>query len=699
MAASTQEYSTDRIRNVVLLGHGGCGKTSLTDAMCYIAGSTGRRGSVEAGNAVTDFTPEETSHGMSINLGVAHAPWMGAKVNLIDTPGYLDFYGETLAGLRVADGALVVASAVAGVEAGTEKVWAAASDRGLPRLFFISMMDKENASFEKTFGQIKSVIAEGAIPVEVPIGAGDAYRGIVNLFSKKAHLYRAGSDRGEYEEVEIPEELGPGVERYRQELIETIATTDDALLEAYLEGEELDRERVLSAMAAAMRRGELFPIFCGSARSGWGVRAVLNKLVELLPSPNEAGPYLAEDRDGEPVELAGSDSESATALVFKTTAEPHAGELSYFRVFSGTVSNGDSLANASRSGSERITHLAIPDGSERFEVGRLHAGDIGVVAKLKVTHTGDTLASESRPLRLQTIDWPEPDIAVAVAPASRGDEDRLSTGLARLHEEDPTFRSAFDPELGQTIARGLGELHLNVTLEKLLRKYGVEVQTEEPRIPYRETLTREAEGQGRYKKQTGGRGQYGDCWVRLKPLPHGSGYAFVDAIKGGVIPNKFVSAVDHGIRESAARGVLAGYPVVDFQAEVYDGSHHSVDSSEQAFKVAGSMAFKNVARKAGPVLLEPIMEIEVTTPEEYMGDIIGDLNGRRGRVLGIEARGHLQLVRAMVPQAELYRYSAALRSLTHGKGVHARRLHGYERAPADVTERVIARSQEERQAS
>jgi len=346
-----------------------------------------------------------------------------------------------------------------------------------------------------------------------------------------------------------------------------------------------------------------------------------------------------------------------------------------------------------------VTHLAIPEGADRLEVGVLHAGDIGVVAKLKITHTGDTLASESRPLRLQPIEWPEPDIAVAVAPTSRGDEDRLSTGLARLHEEDPTFRAAFDSELGQTIARGLGELHLNVTFEKLRRKYGVEVTTEEPRIPYRETLTRQAEGQGRYKKQTGGRGQYGDCWVRLRPLPEGSGYEFVDAIKGGVIPNKFVPAVDHGIREASQRGVLAGYPVVDFQAEVYDGSHHSVDSSEQAFKVAGSMAFKKVAMQAGPVLLEPIMEIEVTTPEEFMGDIIGDLNGRRGRVLGIEARGHLQVVRAMVPQSELYRYSAALRSLTHGKGVHARKLHGYERAPGDVTERVIARSQEERQAS
>lgn len=685
--AATKEYSSSDIRNVVLLGHGGCGKTTLTDAICYIAGSTDRRGSVTEGNAVTDFTPEELEHGMSINLAVAHAPWMGTKINLIDTPGYLDFFGDTAAGIRVADAAVVVVDAVSGVEAGTERVWSACRRRGIPRMIFVSQMDRENASFQDTFDQINEVLDDGALPVEVPVGAGEDYHGIVNLFSEKVHHYREGSDTGEYDEEEIPEELAELEAEYRTELVETVATTDDTLLEAYLEGEELSREQVLEGMKAAMLRGEIFPVFCGSAESGRGVRAVLNKMVEIFPSPAEIGPVEAADGDGT-VELSPADDEGPSALVFKTTSEPHAGELSFFRLFSGRLENGDTLRNRERAGSERVSHLSVPNGADRAEVASLHAGDIGVMTKLKDTHTGDTLSGEDRPVVLEGIDWPEPDVAEAVRARDRGEEDRLANGLAKLHEEDPTFEARFDPELGQTIARGLGELHLTVSLEKLKRKYGVEVDREPPKIPYRETITRKAEGQARYKKQTGGRGQYGDCHVRLAPRPRGTGYEFVDSIKGGVIPTKFIPAVDEGIQEAASNGVLAGYPMVDFQAEVYDGSHHSVDSSEQAFKVAGSMAFKKVAKQAGPVLLEPIMEVEVMTPEEYMGDVIGDLNGRRGKVLGVEPKGHLQIVKAHVPQAELYRYSAALRSITHGKGTHSRSLHGYERAPRDVEQQV-----------
>lgn len=695
MASTSPAFPTSRVRNVALVGHGGCGKTTLTDAICYIAGSTSRRGAVTSGNALTDFTEEEIEHGMSINLAVGHAPWMETKLNLIDTPGYLDFFGDAVAGIRVADGAVVVVDAEGGVEAGTGKVWRACEERGIPRLFFISKMDKENASFDRTFDQIQEVLTDGAIPVEVPIGSGADFRGIVNLFSEKAHVYREGGDRGEYDESEVPEELREGEAEYRQELIETIATTDDALLEAYLEGEQLKRDQVLEAMAAAMRRGEIFPVFCGSPETGRGVRAIMSKMVELLPAPDVAGPYEAAEDGGEPVVLEGADGESAAALVFKTTSEPHTGELSYFRLYSGALRNGDSLVVPTRSSSERITHLSVPNGEERAAVDALHAGDIGVVAKLKDTHTGDTLTDPDRPVVLPGIPWPDPDIAMAVRPVQRGEEDRLANGLNKLHEEDPTFEASYDSELGQTIARGLGELHLTVSLEKLRRKYGVEVETERPRIPYRETITREARGRARHKKQTGGRGQFGECYVRLEPLPRGSGYDFVDAIKGGVIPSKFVPAVDEGIQGAAERGILAGYPVVDFRAEVYDGSHHSVDSSEQAFKVAGSMAFRKVAEEAGPILLEPIMEVEVTTSDDYMGDVIGDLNGRRGRVLGVEPRGHLQIVKALVPQAELYRYSAALRSITHGTGFHSTSLHGYERVPHDEAERIIEASREE----
>ncbi len=694
MASSAAAFETPDIRNVVVFGHGGSGKTTLTDAICYIAGTTNRKGSVDKGNAITDFTPEEISHGISINLAVAHARWMGAKLNLIDTPGYLDFLGEVMAGVRVADGGLAVVDAVSGVQVGTQRSWAACEARNLPRMVFVTMMDRENADFQKTFRGIRETLSSAAIPVEVPIGAGQGFRGIVNLFSQKAHIYRAGSERGEYEEAEIPEELVAEVARYREELIETIAASDDALLEAYLEGEELDRDRTLSALAAAMRRGEIFPVFCGSGETGRGVRAVMNKIVELLPSPLDAEHETAEDRSGEPVEAIPTAAGPLIALVFKTTSEPHVGDLSYFRLFGGTLTNGATLYNAARSATERISHLAIPNGAGRMEVPELHAGDVGVVPKLRDTHTGDTLSPESRRLTLPGIEWPQPDISLAVMASSRGDEDKIATGLSKLHEEDPTFQSGYDSELGQTIIRGLGELHLKLCLEKLTRKYGVHVETEEPRIPYRETITRQAQGRGRYKKQTGGRGQFGDCRIRLKPLPRGAGYEFVDSIKGGVIPTKFVPAVDKGIREAARRGVLAGYPLVDFQAEVYDGSHHSVDSSDMAFQIAGSMAFQKVARDAGLVLLEPIMEIDVETPESFMGEVIGDLNQRRGRVLGMESRGARQVVKAHVPLSELYKYSAALRSLTHGQAIHTRRLHGYEPTPPHVAEKVRAETRE-----
>lgn len=691
------EYVSSDIRNIAVLGHGGSGKTTLVDAMCFVAGSTTRRGSVEAGTAHTDFTAEEHDHGISINLAVARAEWMGAKINLIDTPGYLDFFGEAEASVRVADGGLIVVGATTGVEVGTERVWSACDRRGLPRMIFVSMMDRENANFERCFQQVREILSGEAIPVEVPIGAGEDFRGIVNLFSNKAHIYKPGSRTGEYEETEIPGELLDVVERYREQLIETIATTDDELLEAYLEGEELDREKVLAAMSSAMWRGELFPIFCGSGDTGRGVRAVMNKLVELMPSPADRGEFEAEDGKGEPVTLRPDDGEPLTAIVFKSTQEPRVGELTFFRIFSGKVTSGMTVSNPARSASERLSHIAVPDGGDRSEVEVLHAGDIGVVAKLKDTHTGDTLCAQDRELRLPGIEWPKPDIAIAIQATHRGEEDKLANGLNRVHEEDPTFMASYEPELGQTIARGLGELHLNVALERLERKYGVQVDTEAPRVAYRETITRNAQGQGRYKKQTGGRGQYGDCWLRLTPRPRGEGYEFVNKIVGGVIPSKFVPAVDKGVQEAAGRGILAGYPVVDVTVECYDGSYHSVDSSEQAFKVAGSMAFQKVARDAGPIILEPIMDIEVRTPEESMGEVIGDLNQRRGRIMGMDADGHWQVVRARVPEAELYRYSTALRSLTQGKGAHTRDFAGYEPAPPDVTRKIISEAEERRE--
>jgi elongation factor G len=695
---SVKEYPSGQIRNVVVLGHGGSGKSTLVDALCFATGTSRRHGSVKDGTALTMYTEEEISHGISVQCSMAYADWHGVKVNLLDTPGYLDFTGEAIAATRVADGAVIVLGATTGVEVGTEKVWEYCEPRGIPRLFFVSMMDKEHASFDKVCEEIQRHMSEHAIPAEIPIGEGEGFRGIVNLFTGRAHVYKPDTITGEYEETEVPAELKERAQQLRTELFEAIATTNDELLERYLEGGEITTAEALKAMEMAMLAGQLFPIFCGAAEQTWGVRALLEALVEIVPPPSEAPHELAQ-RPGldQVVELKGEDAAPLAALIFKTASEPHVGELSYFRIFSGSIANGQDVWNATQEKPEKLAHLAIPQGRERLEVTKLHAGDIGVVAKLKSSHTNDTLTMQDRPVVLQQINFPEPDIALAVRAASRSDEDKIGSGLARLHEEDPTFHFSYEPELRQTIVRGLGELHLDVQMERLKRKYHVEVVTEEPRIPYRETFRKQAEAQGKYKKQTGGHGQFGDCHVRIKPLPRGSGYQFVDAITGGVIPNKFIPSVDKGIQESAKKGVLAGYPVVDFAAECFFGSYHTVDSSDIAFQIAGSMAFQKAAESAAPVILEPIIEVEVVTPEAYMGDVIGDLNHRRGKILGMEQEGQKTHIKALVPQAELYKYATTLRSLTQGRAFHTRRLSGYEEVPANVQQKIIEAAKKERE--
>jgi elongation factor G len=696
--AAAKEYPSTHIRNVVVLGHGGSGKTTLIDALCFSTGTSRRHGSVKDGTSLTMYAEEEIGHGISMQVAVGYADWHGVKVNLIDTPGYLDFTGDSIAATRVADGAVVVLGASTGVEVGTEKVWEYTQARGIPRLFFISMMDKEHASFDRVVEEIRQHITPKAVPAELPIGEGDKFRGIVNLFTGKSHIFRKGTITGEYEEADVPPELAERATTARQELFESIATTNDELLERYLEGHEISTAEALAAMKTAMLAGDLFPVFCGAAEATWGTRALLEALVEIVPAPAEAPHELAQ-RPGldQVVELKGEDAGPVAALVFKTASEPHVGELSFFRLFSGSLVNGQEVWNPNQESPEKLTHIAVPQGKERIEVNRLHAGDIGVVAKLKKTHTNDTLTTQDRPVVLQPINFPEPDIALAVRAATRSDEDKISTGLAKLHEEDPVFESYYDPELRQTIIRGLGELHLEVEMERLKRKYHVEVITEEPRIPYRETIRKTAEAQGKHKKQTGGHGQFGDCHVRLKPLPRGSGYKFTNAITGGVIPGKFIPSVDKGIQEAMQRGVLAGYPVVDFEAECFFGSYHAVDSSDMAFQIAGSLAFQKAAENAGVAILEPIIEVEVITPDVYMGDVMGDLNHRRGKILGMDQEGQKMKIRALVPQAELYKYATTLRSLTQGRAFHKRRLHGYEEVPAHVAGKIIEQAKKERE--
>jgi elongation factor G len=689
-------YTGDKIRNVAVVGHGGSGKTSLIDALAFVSGSSKRHGSVPDGTALTDCTPDEIERKYSISLALAYAEWMDTKINLIDTPGYLDFTGEALAGIHAADAALVVLSATSGVEVGTEQVWEYAAARGVPRLFFVSLMDKEHANFQKVFEDIRDHVTPKVVPVEIPVGEGAEFHGIINLFSKKCHMYKRGTKTGEYDESDIPAEYQAVFDKYSEVLIENVAEVDDELIERYLEGEEITPEEALAAMKKGMAEGTLYPLLCGSATLTYGTRALLSKLVQLVPAPTELAAAEAEVwGDGQKTKVEHRDDGPFVAQVFKTVSEPHVGDVSLFRVWSGTIVNNADAYNPPRETGEKLNHLSVALGKERSEVTKLHAGDIGVVAKLKDTHTNDTLSTPQQPVVLKKIPFPDSVIAMAIEVAKRGEEDKLSIGLQKLHDEDPTFYHEYNAELSQTIVRGRGERHLETIVNRLARKFGVAAHLAKPRIAYRETFKGKGEGQGKHKKQSGGRGQYGDCWIRIAPLPRGSGYEFVDKIVGGVIPGKYVPAVGRGVREALARGVVAGYPCVDFKVECYDGSHHSVDSSEQAFKMAGIMAFRNVAPKCKPILLEPIADVEIWTPEDNLGDVMGDLSGRRGQILGSEPDGRLTRVRAHVPEAELYKYSTTLHSMTHGRGTFTWRFSSYQQAPPDVAAKIAEERKKE----
>ena len=695
-----REYRGSEIRNIAVVGHGASGKTSLVDALAYVSGSSKRHGSVREGTSLTDYAPEEVERGFSINIGCAYAEWMGAKINLIDTPGYLDFQGEAIAGLAAADGALCVVSATGGVEVGTERMFREAVDRKDPVLFVVTMMDKEHSDFDSIYQQIKQRLTTKVIPVEVPLGEGPDFHGVANLFTKKALLFKRGSRGGEYEEVDVPADYRSQFDRYYQELLESISSTDDTLLERYLEGGEISRDEMIAGMKEAMKRMELFPLFCVSSELNYGVQAVLTTVVELMPTAWEMEELHAfKGAEGDhTVEIHANDAGPFCALVFKTQSEPHVGDVTYFRIFSGSLANGAEVYNATRETVEKLNHLSVSQGRERIEVPRLCAGDIGCCAKLRNTHTNDTLSTRDHPVRLPQIGFPEALVEMAVHAAARGDEEKLQQGLHRLHEEDPTFQTHYNPETHETLISGLGERHLEIALSKLKRKYGVVGELTKPRIAYRETLKTQAQGQGKHKKQTGGRGQFGDCWVRMAPMPRGGGYAFVDAIVGGVIPSKFIPAVDKGIQEASVRGVLAGYPMVDFKVELYDGSFHTVDSNEMSFKMAAILAFKTVAPKCKPVLLEPLDDIVVTTPDEYLGDVLGDLSSRRGQILGTEAADGIgSRVRAIVPQSELHTYASSLQSMTQGRATFTRRFRGYEEMPHEAAQRVIEDSAKERE--
>jgi elongation factor G len=684
----------EKIRNVALLGHGDSGKTSLAEAMLFNAGVIKRMGRVDEGNTVSDFDPDEQKRGISVSATPLVMDWKGFKINLLDTPGFADFIGEVTSILRVIDGAVFVLSAVAGVEVQTELVWKMADSYGYPRIVFVNKMDRENASFQRCLDQLQQLYGSRVVPFQIPIGEEHDFRGVIDLITAKAYIY---VEDGTEQEAEIPSDMSEQVQEAREKIIEGAAEASDELMEKYLEGEELDEGEVLSALLGGVSEGTIIPVLCGSATHNIAIEPLANAIVNSLPSPARLDEIRGTKRgsDEEIAFRATADSPLA-ALVFSTISDPYVGKLTYFRVFSGTFSADSTVYNPNRDKEERIGQVFIVRGKNQIVVREIPAGDIGGVAKLTETTTGDTLCAKDHPIVLPAIAFPEPIMSLAVEPKTKGDEDKLSVALSRLSDEDPTFNVRRDTEVKQTIVSGMGEAHLDIMMERMSRKFGVNVNTELPRVPYKETIRRNARAEGKHKKQTGGHGQFGIAWVEVEPREKGDGFEFVDKIVGGVIPRQFIPSVEKGVRKAMEDGFLAGYPVVDFKATVYDGKYHPVDSSDISFQIAGTLALKNAMNEAEPYLLEPILEVEIMVPEAYMGDVIGDLNAKRGRILGMESEGGLQLVRAQVPMAEMLRYSIDLRSITGGRGTFSMAPSHYEEVPSHIASKIIEAAKEEK---
>jgi len=665
-----KEYPTDRIRNVAVASHQGTGKTSLVEAMLFNSGCITRLGKVEEGNTVCDWDPDEVKHHISINTALAPVEWKGYKINLIDTPGYADFVGEVREGLRVADAVLFVVSAVDGLQVGTEMTWQYADEWHLAKIVFVNKMERENADFDAVVSQLRDRYGPRVVPVEVPIGREHAFEGIVDVMRGKAYSYKGGKGT----EIDVPAELQEQVATYRQQMVEAICETDDGLMARYLDEEELSDNDLVQGLHAATARGEVIPVGCGSATTNMGVVQVLDALVEYVPSPDET----TESLNGQ-----------FAALVFKTIADPYVGKLNFFRVYGGTVRNDSHVYNATRSHDEHIGPVLVLRGKQQENIALLHSGDIGAVAKLHDTHTGDTLCMREKPVTLDGIVFPAPAFSASVVAKTKADLDKLGQALHRITEEDPTLHVQRDPETAETILSGVGESHLQIAVERLKRKYSVDIELGEPTVPYRETITSSAKAEGRHKKQTGGRGQFGDVWVQFDPNPDGD-YEFVNKVVGGAVPKQYIPAVDKGVQEAMIKGPLAGYPVINIRATLYDGKYHDVDSSEMAFKLAGSLALREGIMKANPVLLEPIMNVEVIVPENYMGDVIGDLNSRRARVLGMEPiGGGRQRIMAHAPMAEMLHYATVLRSITQGRATFTMNLLHYEHLPPHEAQKII----------
>jgi elongation factor G len=687
-------YDAASIRNVALVGHSGSGKTQLASAMLADAGMVNRFGKVDDGTTVTDYDEEEIARKHTLSASLAFAEWNKCKINLIDTPGIGNFLSDARAALTVADGALIVVDAVGGVMVQTEKVWEASAELNLPRLIVVNRLDRERASLDRTLGALREACSRTVIPIQLPIGEEKSFKGVVDLVTKKAFIFKT-DESGQFAEAPVPDDMAGAVNAAREALIEMVAEADEKLMEKFFEAGTLTDEELVAGLREATASGKVFPLVCTSAAVNIGVQPLLDAIVAYVPSPAER-PFKGVDKTGNEVARPADEKGPASAFVWKTVADPFAGRITMFRVVSGALKADSNIYNKTRDSAERFGSLLALQGKTQTSMPEMKAGDLGAVAKLKDTLTNDTLADKNDAVAYPPIKFPEPVLSYAIEPKTRGDEDKISTSIHRLEEEDPSIKYSRDPQTKEQLLSGQGQLHIEVTVAKLKRRFGVGVDLKPPRIPYRETIKGSTEAHGRHKKQTGGHGQFGDCKIKVEPLPRGTDFEFVDDIFGGAIPRQFVPAVEKGIQDARMRGYLAGYPMVDFRVTVYDGSYHDVDSNELSFKLAGSLAFKDAMTRAKPTILEPIMNVEVYAPSDFAGDLMGDLNGRRGRISGMDTRGAMTIIKAQVPMSEMLTYEQHLTSATGGRGSYHMEYSHYDEVPAQQQTKIIAAAKAER---
>ena len=683
-----KEYKIEDVRNIGIIGHGGTGKTSLTEAILFNCKETDRIGRVEDGTTVCDYDPEEKKRQISISVAVAPCEFNNHRLYFVDTPGYFDFVGELIQGLKAVDTAIINTCAVSGLQVGTEKAWDYVNKFKVPRVFFINKLDRENANFDMVFEQIKNKFGTSVVPVQIPIGKETGFKGVVDIIENKAKIY--DSKTKTMIDGEIPSDLESMVAEYRNLLMESVAETDEVLLDKYLGEGELSNEEIITGLRKGINSCDIAPVFCGSAIANIGIHTLLDSIIKYLPSPSEKGAYEGiNPKNNEKSQRNANTSDPFSAMVFKTIADPFIGRLSMFRVISGTINSDATFYNSTQDKTEKINTLYVMKGKNQISVPKLQAGDIGAIAKLQYTMTGDTICDPLHPVLYSGFEFPQPCISMAVFPKSKGDEDKISSGLHKLREEDPTFSISRDVEYAEMIVSGLGELHIEVIANKLKNKFGADVTLDTPKIPYRETIKKMADIQSKYKKQSGGHGQYGDVHIKFEPQYETEDLVFVDAIVGGVVPRQYIPAVEKGLREAMRKGVLAGFPVINLKATLHYGSYHPVDSSEMAFKTAASMAYKKGLKEANPIILEPIVHMEITVPDEYMGDVMGDMNRRRGKVHGMEPKDGMQVVITEVPLSEVFRYATDLRSMTQARGSFTMKFERYDEVPAIVAQKII----------